>query len=86
MTSNSCDQELRESIDQFDSFDQIGLANALFKHECIEFRRIASYLYKKNGRYKESIELSKQDKLYKDAMDTAAQVNFAIFGYILTPF
>ena len=66
-------EELRESIDNFDSFDQIGLANALFKHECIEFRRIASYLYKKNGRYKESIELSKKDKLYKDAMDTAAQ-------------
>ena len=39
----------------------------------MEFRRISSYLYKKNGRFKESIELSKQDKLYRDAMDTAAQ-------------
>ena len=66
-------EELRESIDNFDNFDQIGLANQLFKHECLEFRRISSYLYKKNGRYKESIELSKQDKLYRDAMDTAAQ-------------
>ena len=66
-------EELRESIDNFDNFDQIGLANQLFKHECLEFRRISSYLYKKNGRYKESIELSKQDKLYRDAMDSAAQ-------------
>ena len=66
-------EDLRESIDNFDNFDQIGLANQLFKHECLEFRRISSYLYKKNGRYKESIELSKQDKLYRDAMDTAAQ-------------
>ena len=66
-------EALRESIDNFDNFDQIGLANQLFKHECIEFRRISSYLYKKNGRFKESIELSKKDKLYRDAMDTAAQ-------------
>ena len=66
-------EDLRESIDNFDNFDQIGLANQLFKHECLEFRRISSYLYRKNGRYKESIELSKQDKLYRDAMDTAAQ-------------
>jgi len=66
-------EELRESVDNFDNFDQIGLATRLFKNECLEFRRISSYLYKKNGRFEESIQLSKQDKLYKDAMDTAAQ-------------
>eukprot|EP01048_Picozoa_sp_COSAG05_P002188 COSAG05_NODE_84_length_20716_cov_100.586312_2_plen_1571_part_00 len=69
-------EELRESIDNFDNFDQIGLATRLFKNECLEFRRISSYLYKKNGRFEESIQLSKQDKLYKDAMDTAAQVRY----------
>eukprot|EP01047_Picozoa_sp_COSAG01_P094968 COSAG01_NODE_25776_length_733_cov_1.457413_1_plen_143_part_10 len=56
-------EELRESIDNYDNFDQIGLATQLFKNECLEFRRISSYLYKKNGRYEESIQLSKQDKL-----------------------
>jgi clathrin heavy chain len=33
---------------------------------------LAAHLYKKNGRWEESISLSKQDKLYKDAMITAA--------------
>ena len=39
-------EELRESVDNFDNFDQIGLAKDLFEHECVEFRRISSYLYK----------------------------------------
>ena len=36
-------------------------------------RRIAAYIYKKAGRWKHSIALSKKDKLYKDAMETASQ-------------
>merc|ERR1712113_720486 len=36
-----------------------------------EMRRISALVYKKNKRYKQSIELSKGDKIYKDAMDTA---------------
>ena len=37
---------LKASIDAFDNFDNIALAQALEKHELIEFRRIAAYLYK----------------------------------------
>ena len=37
-----------------------------------EFRRVAATLYKNNKRYRKSMELSKEDKLYKDAMETAA--------------
>jgi len=66
---------LRDSIDSFDNFDSISLARRLEKHELLEFRRLASHLYKKNGRWDESISLSKQDKLYKDAMVTAATSN-----------
>ncbi|KZV21086.1 clathrin heavy chain 1-like [Dorcoceras hygrometricum] len=54
---------LRESIDLHDNFDQIGLAQ----------RRVAAYIYKKAGRWKLSIALSKKDNLYKDAMETASQ-------------
>lgn len=36
-------------------------------------RRIAAYIYKKAGRWKQSVALSKQDKLYKDAMETCSQ-------------
>ncbi|KAF8661339.1 hypothetical protein AX16_001434 [Volvariella volvacea WC 439] len=66
---------LRDSIDSFDNFNNIGLAKRLEKHELLEFRRLAAHLYKKNGRWEESISLSKQDKLYKDSMVTAAASN-----------
>lgn len=36
-------------------------------------RRVAAYIYKKAGRWKQSIALSKKDNLYKDAMETASQ-------------
>merc|ERR1719191_2209265 len=64
-------EELRTSIEDFDNFDQIALAQKLEKHELVEMRRISALVYKKNKRYKQSIELSKMDKMYKDAMETA---------------
>lgn len=36
-------------------------------------RRIAAYIYKKAGRWKQSIALSKKDNMYKDAMETCSQ-------------
>ena len=66
-------QGLRTSIDAFDNFDTIVLAQRLEKHELIEFRRIAAYLYKGNNRWKQSVELCKKDKLFKDAMEYAAE-------------
>jgi len=65
-------EALRTSIDEHDKFDQIALAQKLEKHELLEFRRIAAYLYKKNKRFAESVRISKSDKIYKDAIDTAA--------------
>jgi len=65
--------KLRDSINHHDSFDQVGLAQELEKHQLLEFRRVAAVIYKNNNRWKESVSLSKQDKLYKDAMQTAAQ-------------
>ena len=43
------------------------------KHELLEMRRVAAYIYKKAGRWKQSIALSKKDNLYKDAMETVSQ-------------
>ncbi|KAF8920783.1 clathrin heavy chain 1 [Mucidula mucida] len=65
-------ETLRDSIDSFDNFKNVELAQRLERHELLEFRRLAAHLYKKNNRWEESIALSKQDKLYKDAMVTAA--------------
>mmetsp|Transcript_59562 Transcript_59562/g.174212 ORF Transcript_59562/g.174212 Transcript_59562/m.174212 type:complete len:1727 (+) Transcript_59562:54-5234(+) len=64
-------EDLRSSIEDFDNIDQIGLAQRLERHELVEMRRIAALVYKKNKRYKQSIDLSKLDRMYKDAMETA---------------
>jgi clathrin heavy chain len=64
---------LRDSIDKFKNFDNIQLALTLEKNEMIEFRRIAAYVYKGNNRWKQSVELCKKDKLYKDAMEYVAE-------------
>jgi clathrin heavy chain len=66
-------ENLRISIDEHENFDQIGLAQKIEKHELLELRRIAAYLYKKNRRFQESVALSKIDKMYKDCIDTAAE-------------
>ena len=66
-------EALRQSIDDFDNFDHIALAQKIEKHELLEFRRIAAYIYKKNKRWQKSVQLSKADKMYKDSIDTCAE-------------
>ncbi|XP_064619200.1 clathrin heavy chain 1 isoform X2 [Lineus longissimus] len=66
-------QGLRSSIDGFNNFDNIALAQKMETHELIEFRRIAAYLYKGNNRWKQSVDLCKRDKLFKDAMQYACE-------------
>jgi clathrin heavy chain len=68
-------EALKTSIDEFDNFDQIFLAQKCEKHELLEFRRVAAYIYKNNKRYPQSLALSKADKMFKDAIDTVADSN-----------
>jgi clathrin heavy chain len=63
---------LRDSIEAHNNFDQIALAQRLEKHELMEFRRISALLYRKNKRYSDSMDISKNDELWADAMDCAA--------------
>ena len=56
---------LRKSIEAFDNFDTIQLAQQLERHELIEFRRIAAFLYKSNNRWAQSVQLCKKDRLFK---------------------
>lgn len=65
-------QTLRDSIEAHDNFDQLALARRLSGHELLEFRRVAALLYARNQKHDEAIALSKSDKLYKDAIETAA--------------
>ncbi|KAG5437536.1 hypothetical protein PCANB_000964 [Pneumocystis canis] len=66
-------KSLKDSIDNFDKFDPIKLAKRLEKHDLMEFRRIAAYLFRKNKKWKHSINLSISDKFYSDAIETASQ-------------
>jgi clathrin heavy chain len=66
-------QGLRESIDHYSQFDQLALARRCEGHQLLEFRRISAYLYKQNRKWERSIELSKKDGLWGDAMECTAQ-------------
>lgn len=65
-------KQLRDSVDHFDNYEAVALAQRLEKHDLIFFRQIAANIYRKNKRWDKSIQLSKQDKLYKDAIETSA--------------
>lgn len=64
-------ESLRKSIDKFKNFNMIGLASKLATHELLEFRRISAYVYRCNSKWSQSIELSKNDRMWKDCIDTA---------------
>jgi len=64
-------EALRKSIDSFNNFNMIALASKLATHELLEFRRISAYVYRQNKKWSASIDLSKNDKMWKDCIDTA---------------
>ncbi|TPX15538.1 uncharacterized protein E0L32_004236 [Thyridium curvatum] len=63
---------LRDSVENYDNYEPVDLASRLEKHDLVFFRQIAANIYRKNKRWEKSIALSKQDKLWKDAIETAA--------------
>lgn len=63
---------LRDSVEHYDSYDPVELAGRLERHELVFFRQIAASIYRKTKRWEKSIALSKQDKLFRDAIETAA--------------
>lgn len=64
---------LRQSIKDYDSFELNQLAQELESHELLDCRRISALLYRKNKKYKKSIDVSKKDELFQDAMETVAE-------------
>lgn len=65
-------ENLQKSVDMYDNLDLATLAQKCEKHELMEMRRLAAYMYKKKGRYAQSVELSKADECFQDATETAA--------------
>ena len=66
---------LRDSVENYENYDPVELAQRLEKHELVFFRQIAATIYRKHKRWNQSIALSKQDRLFKDAIETAAVSN-----------
>jgi clathrin heavy chain len=64
-------EALRKSIDSYNNFNMIALASKLATHELLEFRRISAYVYRCNKKWAASIELSKNDRMWKDCIDTS---------------
>lgn len=71
---------LRQSIESYDNFDSISLAKSLESSQLLEGRRVAAHLYRMNKRWKQSVDLSKKDKMYKDAMETIAESKVSFFS------
>lgn len=63
---------LRDSVENYDKYDPVELAQRLEKHDLVFFRQIAATIYRKHKRWNQSIDLSKRDRLFKDAIETAA--------------
>jgi len=66
-------ESVRKSVETYDNVDLLKLAQDLEKHELCEFRRLAAFVYKKKGKHSNSVELSKADGMFRDAMETAAE-------------
>jgi clathrin heavy chain len=64
---------LRKSVDSFNNFDSADLSAKLEKMELFEFRKIALFLHRKNRRFFHALEVAKSNKLYQDAIETAAE-------------
>ena len=70
---NEDHESLKQSIEEFDHFESLALAQQIQNHELLNFRRIAAIIYRKNAKFDKSIEISKKDELWKDAIATVAE-------------
>merc|ERR1719238_1894394 len=66
-------ESLAAGVVEFTNFDSIEMAQLCEKHGLLQFRRIGAMLYKRSKKWTQSVALSKQDKVWDEAIDTAAE-------------
>jgi clathrin heavy chain len=66
-------ESLAAAVVEYTNFDAIEMAQQCEKMELLQFRRIGAMLYRISKKYAQSIALSKQDKVWDEAISTAAE-------------
>merc|ERR1719217_269068 len=66
-------EALAAAVVEYTNFDAIEMAQQCEKHGLLQFRRIGAMLYKRAKKWAQSIALSKQDKVWDEAISTAAE-------------
>ncbi|KAA6385299.1 MAG: putative Clathrin heavy chain, partial [Streblomastix strix] len=64
--------ELRRIIELYPTFNQLGLAAKLEEHPLLALRRLGSWVYTLNKRFQSAVAIAKKDRMYEDAMLSAA--------------
>merc|ERR1719217_1287920 len=79
-------ESLAAAVVEYTNFDAIEMAQQCEKHGLLQFRRIGAMLYKRSKKWAQSIALSKQDKVWDEAIDTAAESSDAALAEELLAF
>jgi len=66
-------EALAAGVVEYTNFDAIEMAQMCEKHPLLQFRRIGAMLYKRSKKWSQSVALSKQDKVWEEAISTAAE-------------
>merc|ERR1719261_969876 len=66
-------EALAAGVVEYTNFDSIEMANMCKTHQLLQFRRIGAMLYKRSKRWADSVALSKQDKVWEEAIATTAE-------------
>lgn len=66
-------EALAAGVVEFTNFDSLEMAQRCKNHGLLQFRRIGAMLYRISKKWAESIALSKQDKVWDEAISTAAE-------------
>jgi len=66
-------EALAAGVVEFTNFDSLEMAQLCKNHGLLQFRRIGAMLYRISKKWGESIALSKQDKVWDEAISTAAE-------------
>jgi len=66
-------EALAAGVVEYTNFDAIEMAHLCEKHGLLQFRRIGAMLYRISKKWAQSIALSKQDKVWDEAISTAAE-------------